>query len=266
VASWLLPGYLRPHFFHLYAYCRWADDLADETGDPRLSLQRLDTWESQLDACYAGRAEHPLFVALHETIEAFSIPRKPFLDLLVAFRRDQQAGRYETMDELLDYCRYSANPVGRLVLYLGRCAAEARLGTLSDAVCTGLQLANFWQDMARDADRGRCYLPRDLCRRHGYTDAMLQRRETNDAFRAMIRAEVDRAEGFLRQGKTLAGLVPRSLRIDVALFYLGGLEVLRGIRRIDYDVWTVRPVVGRWAKLRLFARALPHRWRDGPTT
>ena len=120
VASWLLPASLRPHFFHRYAYCRWADDLADETDDPELSLERLNAWESQLHACYAGHAEHPIFVALQETIEAFSIPRQPFLDLLVAFRRDQQPGRYETMDELLNYCRYSANPVGRLVLYLGR--------------------------------------------------------------------------------------------------------------------------------------------------
>src|SRR5690606_28285597 len=120
VASWLLPRRLRDPFYALYAYCRWSDDLADETGDPQESLRLLDWWESQLARMYAGEAEHPVFIALRQTVADFAIPIEPLRDLLVAFRRDQTQTRYETFADLCEYCRYSANPVGRLVLYLGR--------------------------------------------------------------------------------------------------------------------------------------------------
>lgn len=253
VASLLLPRRLRRHFYHIYAYCRWADDLADETGDPGRSLSLLDWWEEQLRDCYRGRVSHPVFVALRQTIEEFGIPPDPFTDLLVAFRQDQKICRYETLDELLEYCRYSANPVGRLVLYLSRCHDNQR-GALSDSISTGLQLANHWQDVARDWDRGRIYLPQVHCRRFGYGEAQFARREADGAFRRLLAAEVTEAEGWLRRGLPLVRLLPPELRLDVALFANGGLAVLDAIRRRDYDVWTARPVVSRRDKLRLLAR------------
>jgi squalene synthase HpnC len=259
VASWLLPAKLRPHFCNIYAYCRWSDDLADETSGGEASLQLLDWWESQLDDCYRGVATHPVFVALESTIREFEIPSQPFRDLLVAFRQDQNRNRYETFNDLLDYCRNSANPVGRLVLYLGRCHDEPR-GELSDSICTGLQLANFWQDVARDFAIGRIYLPLDSCRRAGYDEAMFERHEFNRQFRQLLADEVDRAESFFRAGEPLVEKVPRELRVDIRLFIDGGLAILKAIRRIDFNVWQKRPTVGRGKKLRLLARAW---WREG---
>jgi squalene synthase HpnC len=259
VASWLLPRALRPHFYCIYAYCRWADDLADEVDGQAQSLKLLDWWEEQLCDCYAGHARHPVFVALAETIAEFAIPETPFLDLLVAFRRDQQALRYETFADLLDYCRYSANPVGRLVLYLGRCHDEAR-GALADSVCTGLQLANFWQDVARDWDRGRLYLPLESCRRFGYDEPQLERRQASPEFRRLLEFEVTRAEGFLHDGLPLVDRVPRYLSGDVWLFIQGGLKILSHVRRLDYDVWSRRPKVTKREQFGLLLGCL---WRNG---
>ena len=253
VASWLLPRHLRQHFYHVYAYCRWADDLADETGDPAASLTLLDWWEDQLRECYHGRTRHPVFVALSETIDRFQIPPDPLTDLLVAFRQDQQVTRYETFDDLLRYCRYSANPVGRLVLYLGRCHDPER-ARLADSICTGLQLANFWQDVAGDWDRGRIYLVGEHCRRWGYDESMFTRRLANEPFRRLLAAEVAEAERWLRRGLPLVGIVPRELKLDVALFIHGGLAILEAIRRAEYNVWSRRPVVSKLQKLRLLAR------------
>ena len=252
VASRLLPRRLRQHFCNVYAYCRWADDLADETADRKWSMELLVWWERQLRECYAGNAVHPVFVALAETIRKFEIPVEPFLDLLVAFRQDQRVTRYETSDQLLEYCRYSANPVGRLVLYLGRCNTPQRV-RLSDSICTGLQLANFWQDVARDWDCGRVYLPQVDCRRFGYDEADFARGECNQAFRLLLAAQVDQAEGWLRRGLPLVALVPAELQLDVALFIDGGLAILDEIRRQDYDVWACRPVVSKMKKLRILA-------------
>jgi len=250
VASWLLPRRLRQHCFNIYAYCRWADDLADETGDPAQSLALLNWWEKQLRACYCGQTVHPVFVALTETIHQFEIPPDPLLNLLVAFRQDQQTTRYESFDELLDYCRYSANPVGRLVLYLDGRHDQAR-ARLSDSICTGLQLANFWQDVARDWGRGRVYLPQSHCRRFGYDESMFARGEYNDAFRHLLAAEVEEAAGWLRRGLPLVDLVSPELRLQVALFIHGGLAVLEAIRRQNYDVWSRRPIVPKLEKFRL---------------
>ena len=247
VTSWLLPRGLKQHFCNVYSYCRWADDLADEVVDPGYSLSLLDWWEQQLDACYRGQSTHPVFVALEDTIRRFSIPREPFADLLVAFRQDQRVTRYETFQQLLGYCRYSANPVGRLVLYLGGCHRPETVG-LADSICTGLQLANFWQDVARDWDRGRVYLPLEHCRTHGYDETMFHRREANRAFRSLLAEEVDEAEGWLRRGLPLVGLVPRWLSLDVALFVHGGLSILEEIRRQEHDVWSRRPVVSKRRK------------------
>ncbi|MGD0382358.1 MAG: squalene synthase HpnC [Thermoguttaceae bacterium] len=251
VASWLLPGRLRQDFYNVYAYCRWADDLADETGDAKRSLDLLDWWERQLGDCYRGQGVHPVFIALAETVRRFKIPIDPFADLLAAFRQDQRISRYETIEGVLEYCRRSANPVGHLVLYLGKCYSMER-AALADSICTGLQLANFSQDVAGDWDRGRIYLPQADCRGFGYTEAMFVRRECNEAFRGLMRMQVDRAEDFLRAGLPLINMMPRELRLDVSLFIHGGLAVLRAIRRQDYDVWTRRPRVSKMEKLRLF--------------
>jgi len=253
VASWLLPGRLRQHFCNVYAYCRWADDLADEGGDPRSSLELLAWWEQQLRECYQGRATHPVFIALDDTIRRFEIPPDPFVDLLVAFRQDQRVTRYETFDQLLNYCRYSANPVGWLVLYLGECHTPQRV-RLADSICTGLQLANSWQDVARDWDRGRIYIPQAHCRRFEYDESHFARREANESFRQLLAAEVAEAEGFLRRGLPLVDMVPEELRLDVALFIEGGLAILEAIRRQQYDVWSRRPTLSRWEKLELAVR------------
>jgi squalene synthase HpnC len=252
VASWLVPRELRPHFHAIYAYCRWADDLADETDSPAESLALLDWWQASLEDCFRGRATHPVFVALAETVAEFAIPIEPFRGLLIAFRRDQQQHRYETFDELRDYCRGSADPVGRLVLHLGRCHDEER-GALSDQICTGLQLANFCQDVARDWRRGRVYLPGETLGRFGYDEAMFVRDEMNEAFRRVMETEVERAERFLLAGLPLADRVPAALQVQVELFARGGLAILASIRRIGYDVWRVWPTVSRWDKLRLLA-------------
>ncbi len=246
----MLPGKLRQHFYNIYAYCRWADDLADKMGDPQQSLALLGWWERQLRDCYEGRSAHPVFIALAETVERFKIPPAPFVDLLVAFRQDQRMRKYETIDELLNYCRYSANPVGRLVLYLSRCHTDETV-LLSDAICTGLQLVNFWQDVAEDFGKGRIYLPQVDCHRFGYEMSHFQNRECNDAFRQLMEYEVERAEGWLRRGLPLINIVRPRLQFEVALFIHGGLAVAEAIRDQGYDVWAKRPIVGRRKKLRL---------------
>ena len=264
VASCLLPRRLRQHFYNVYAYCRWADDLADETGERKRSLELLDWWQEQLRLCYSGTATHPVFVALGETIRRFDIPADPFSDLLVAFRQDQRVTRYDTLEELLGYCRYSANPVGRLVLYLGRCYSGQRAG-LSDSICTGLQLANFWQDVARDYDKGRIYLPRADCLRFGYDESNFARHDCNDAFRRLLAEKVNEAEGRLRRGLPLLEQLPSELRLDVALFAHGGLAILEAIRRQDYDVWTRRPEVSKMKKLWLLLGCWRRLKRGTPT-
>ena len=255
VASWLLPRRLLPHFYSIYAYCRFADDLADELGNPDESLAALDWWESELDRCYAGTPWHPVFVALRPTIEEFSIPREPFARLLTAFRQDQRTVRYRTHDDVLGYCRNSADPVGRLILYLGR-SHDVRRGELSDSICTGLQLINFCQDVARDWRRGRLYLPLETLESAGCSEADFQRadserRRATDTLRQALRVEVDRAESYLRGGRELVELLPRELRVEVSLFLAGGLSVVDAIRRQDHDVWRRRPAVSAAKKLRL---------------
>lgn len=249
VGGLVVPPQVRQHVANLYAYCRWADDLADETAAGE-SLNLLDWWESELDACYAGSAWHPVFTALGETIRRFEIPREPFADLLVAFRQDQRQARYETFEQLLDYCRYSANPVGRLVLYLAECHEPER-ARLADSVCTGLQLANFCQDVSRDWKKGRLYLPLEDCRAFGVDEPVLAAGRSDQSVRQLVAFQADRAERSLREGSPLVGLMPRDWRLAVALFVHGGLAILEEIRRQNYNVLERRPVVGRLEKLRL---------------
>lgn len=266
VATWLLPRSIRPHFHAVYAYCRWADDLADEAATTSEATAGLDWWRRQLDDCYAGHAQHPVFVALAETIRQFEIPQEPFADLLVAFRRDQQQVRYETVAELHEYCRYSANPVGRIVLCLAR-ALEPVNAELSDSICTGLQWANHCQDVARDWHKGRVYIPRKTLQAHGCDVERLAEQGATPQFRAALAEEVTRADDMLRRGLPLVERVPRWLAGDIWLFVAGGRKILERIRRQDYDVWSRRPVVTRGDQFRLlagwlcgrgFARRGPH--------
>lgn len=260
VATWFLPPALRPHFQAIYAYCRVSDDLGDEVGDTAQSLALLDLWGRELDACYEGRACHPVFVALAETIRACAIPKEPFADLLVAFRQDQAVTRFESMPQVLDYCRFSANPVGRLVLYAcgeaGEGAVREERFRLSDATCSALQLANFWQDVRVDFAKGRVYLPQDDMRRFGVTDATIAAGVATPEFRALLRHQVDYARSLFAQGLPLIGMVSRALAVDLDLFSRGGLEILRAIEQCDYDVLSARPSIGKRTKLALALRAL----------
>jgi len=260
LVSWLLPRELHQHFFNVYAYCRWADDLGDEVGDCDRSLELLDWWRRQLDDCYAGHARHPVFVALRPTIQEFSIPPEPFRDLISAFVQDQTVREYETFDQLRDYCRRSADPVGRLVLCLGRVATPRNLAW-SDSICTGLQLANFWQDVARDYDIGRIYLPRGDYERFGYRRNDFEARLINAPFLNLMRFQVDRARQFLIDGLPLVAELPGRLQVDIELFARGGLKILDRIEGIGYRVWETRPKVTRWDAVKLLVGALWNRWR-----
>jgi squalene synthase HpnC len=255
VASWFLPKDLRPHFHAIYAYCRVSDDLGDEVGDPAVALALLDFWGSELDACYEGRTRHPVFVALAETIKECFIPKEPFADLLTAFRQDQTVTRYNTMEDVLAYCRYSANPVGRLVLYACTEASEENF-RLSDATCTALQLANFWQDVRQDYNRGRIYIPqKDLAFYHVGEEYIANGIVTPE-FRRLMHCEVDYARTLFEEGLPLIGNVNRDLALDLDLFSRGGLEILRAIERRGYDVLTARPSISKGTKLALLLRAV----------
>ena len=255
VATWFLPARLRQHFFNVYAYCRISDDLGDEVGDSAASLQLLDQWEGELNACYDGHPRHPVFVALSETVRMFEIPKQEFADLLTAFRQDQTVTRYETFVDLLGYCRYSANPVGHLVLYLGGYRDEERQ-RLSDYTCTALQLANFWQDVSADYAKSRIYLPLEDLRRFGVSEQEIRAGHNTPAFREMMHFEVARAREWFTQGLPLASKVSRELAIDIELFSRGGLEILNAIERQDYAVLGRRPVISKTRKLALVARAM----------
>jgi squalene synthase HpnC len=259
VATWFLPAKLQPHFYSIYAYCRISDDLGDEVPDKSAALALLDLWGRELDACYQGRARHPVFIALAETIRACAIPKEPFADLLIAFRQDQAVTRYETMGDVLGYCRYSANPVGRLVLYA---CGEVSPGSidenfrLSDATCSALQLANFWQDVSVDFFKGRVYIPQEDMRRFGVTDEIIANGVATPEFRALMRHEVKCARGLFQQGLPLIGKVNRDLALDLDLFSRGGLEILRAIERRDYDVLSARPAISKLTKFSLATRAI----------
>jgi squalene synthase HpnC len=254
VATWFLPARLRQHFYNVYAYCRISDDLGDEVGNPQQSLDLLDQWEAELNACYHGAPRHPVFVALAETVRQFSIPQHEFSDLLIAFRRDQTVTRFETFSDVLGYCRYSANPVGHLVLYL--CGySDPERQQLSDATCTALQLANFWQDVTVDYEKGRIYLPLEDMRRFGVTADDIAARQATPEFLAMMRFEVERARQWFDQGLPLVAKVNRELAIDLLLFTRGGQEILNAIERQSFDVLERRPVISKPRKLWLVLRA-----------
>ncbi|MEM9703435.1 MAG: squalene synthase HpnC, partial [Planctomycetota bacterium] len=259
VASFVLPADLRPHFHAVYAFCRWADDLGDEVEGTENSLLLLGWWREQTEALFAGEPpQHPVFVALKSTAERFDLPPEPFLHLISAFEQDQTVTAYDTFEQLLDYCRRSADPVGRLVLKLLSACDERGAGeniARSDSVCTGLQLINFWQDVARDAEIGRRYLPREDMERFGYSPDDFTAGRTTPAFRELLRFEVERAEEQLREGRPLADAIGGRFGIAVDLFAAGGLSICRKLRAIDFAVWETRPTLGKTDGARLLARA-----------
>ncbi len=284
VVSFFLPPTLRSEFHAVYSFCRWADDLGDEVGDRARSTELLSWWRAELAACYAGLPRHPVFVALAPVIERHDIPQQPFDDLIDAFVQDQSVTRYDTWEQVLDYCTRSADPVGRLVLYL--CDyRDAQRQQLSDATCTALQLANFWQDVRRDVlERDRVYIPRDVAHRHGLDIDLMVKAITLDeqgcaqrgsaccpagarvpsagihallpAYRATLRELVERTAPLFAQGRALWPLLAGQVRTDVKLFTLGGEAVLRMIRRLDYNTLQTRPSLSKGAKLALMLQAL----------
>ena len=274
VGSWLLPRSKRRHVHAIYGYCRTVDDLGDEAAPPTVPalaggrevanrevandesaeayrLGLLDWWQTELEACYSGTPSHPVMVALQETIQTFGIPRDPFLKLIEANRMDQRDKRHPTYDDLRYYCDHSANPVGHLFLYLFGYRDDEHQH-LSDATCTALQLANFWQDVTRDYQKGRIYLPLEDLTRFGYSEAELARGVENDAFRQLLSFEVDRAMGLFREGADLVNLLDGPVKLDVALFTRGGVAVLEAIRQQNYNVLTNRPRLSPARKAGLF--------------
>ena len=254
VATWFLPKRLRQHFYNVYAYCRISDDLGDETGNTQASLLLLDEWEAELNACYNGSPRHPVFVALAGTVREFDIPKQTFADLLTAFRQDQTVTSYRTFDDLLGYCHYSANPVGHLVLYL--CGyRDPERQQLSDFTCTALQLANFWQDVSDDYEKGRIYLPLESLKQFQVSEEDIRSKRNTPQFREMMRFEVQRAREWFDRGLPLIGKVNRELAVDLELFSRGGQEILNAIERQGYAVLGNRPAISKTRKLALVARA-----------
>jgi squalene synthase HpnC len=226
-----------------------AKALQQDESIHRLAL--LDWWEKELETCYSGTPSHPIMVALKETIQRFDIPPTPFLKLIEANRMDQRINRYATYHDLLNYCDHSANPVGHLFLYLFGYRDEERQ-SLADATCTALQLANFWQDVARDYAKGRIYLPLEDLERFGYTEAELSKGVVTNSFRQLMAFEVERAQSLFAQGAGLVGLLDGPVKLDVALFTRGGIAVLDAIKSQNFDVLSARPSLSRSRKGTLF--------------
>ena len=253
VSTRLVPVDLRQDLANVYTYARWSDDLADESSEKNATAA-LAAWREGLEDCFAGRPRHPIFVALAKTVQRHDLVIDPFADLLDAFTQDQRMVRYETREQLLAYCRRSADPVGRIVLALAGCRDSQRVA-LSDAICTGLQLVNFWQDIRRDREAGRIYLPAEDRRRHGVEEAMLDADQAEPELIALVREEVDWARRFFDQGAPLVKKAPHVLRPAIGLFLGGGREVAQAIEKAGYDTLRWRPTLSRLAKARLAVSA-----------
>lgn len=257
VVSWLLPRDLHQHFYNVYAYCRWSDDLGDEIADPARALQLLDAWEHDVRECYrhGANVSHPVLIALRQTIIAKHIPVVPFVNLLRAFRQDQKVHRYQNWDDLFDYCRYSANPVGHLVLYLcGYRDAERQL--LSDFTCTALQLANFWQDVSVDLQKDRIYIPLDALAENGLTEADIVERRFDARYVALMKSLTARTRELFRAGQPLAQTVERFLRVDLEMFSGGGLVILDAIEESGFNTLEHRPSLSKWTQAKLLGKTL----------
>ena len=253
-----VPKARRRYVHALYAFARVADDFADEPIYEGARARKLDEWEARLHAAYRGEAEGPIFMALGETVRHLAIPKELLLDLLSAFRQDTQKDRYETWEELLDYCRRSANPVGRLVLLVFEEHAQG-LAPLSDSICTALQLTNHWQDLALDLKRGRIYVPRELLARFGVPEWDLNAGRVSEGLKALMAELVRRTRDLYGLGRPLCDRVGRELRFELRLTWLGGSRILDRIESAGYDVFRRRPHLGALEKAGLAWRAW--RWR-----
>jgi squalene synthase HpnC len=256
VATFFLPAALRSHFHSVYAFCRTSDDLGDEVADTATATSLLASWRLMLHDCFAHpeRSRHPVYVALQPTIAACSLPMQPFDDLISAFEQDQVYTHHASLETLEEYSRYSANPVGRLVLLVSGYRDEV-LMSLSDEICTGLQLANFYQDIAEDRARGRRYVPADAMERFGVSDQQLIDRRFDPKVRAMMQFLVADARARLQRGERITTLVDRDLASTLELFVKGGYAILDAIAAQGYDTLKGRPKVTRAVKLRLLCGA-----------
>ncbi len=254
IASWLVPKELRQHLYNIYAYCRWSDDLADEVADSTTSLELLDWWEAEFRRMDDGKCEHPVMIALSDTRSKYEISDQPFLDLIGAFRKDQSVRRYETDEDLVEYCRQSANPVGRMLLAMAGVKDERCL-KWSDSICTGLQLANFCQDMRRDALMDRIYLPRSRWPEFGLTESEILKAQGTESLRRTLQHWVDDTRPFFEVARRLAVRMPSWLSRDILLFAGGGCAILDAIERSRFDVWKERVSVGAFQKAKLAGMA-----------
>ena len=255
VLTSLTPKPSRPHFAAVYAFCRWSDDLGDEVGDRARSRELLAWWDRQLQAMYAGEASHPILIALADTVKTYEIPIDPFRALISAFAQDQDVLEYPSYEQLHDYCTLSADPVGRLVLYLCN-AYSPRNAQLSDLTCTGLQLANFWQDVSRDLDIGRIYLPADDRQRFGLDDQSLRDKRFTNEYRELLRFEVLRARNLLLEGRELLRQLHGRFRLTIDVFNRGGLAILDAIERAEFDTLSHRPQVSKTQKIGIMVDGL----------
>ena len=260
VATWFLPRQIRPYFESIYAFSRVADDLGDEVEDTGTATRLLGEWRELLRECYDApigslKVRHPVFVALRATIEETGVPRSLFDDLITAFEMDQRVLKHDSIESLAVYSRYSANPVGRLVLWVSGYRDEER-AQLSDKVCTALQFTNFWQDVVEDWERGRRYLPADRMEKFGVTDEQIAERRFTREFRRMMASLVDDTLKMMREGGRVSALVDPELSVTLRLFEQGGRAALEGIVLQDYDVLRARPQVSKSTKFKLLAGAL----------
>ena len=254
VASLLLPRAQRRHVAAIYAFARQADDFADEPAYAGRRLELLADWRARLERARRGEANEDIFIAVAESLRTQQLPVGLLHDLLSAFEQDVRVSSYETFTDVLAYCRLSANPIGRLVLHLFGRAQEPLLAA-SDAICTALQLANFWQDVAIDLDKGRCYLPREDQRRFGCDEAAIRSRSVSPAYASLMRFQVQRTRDLFAQGAELPRMVGGRLGFELRLVMLGGLGILDRIERVGFDVFTRRPSLSRadWGRLVLRA-------------
>jgi phytoene synthase len=259
VGSVLVPKRLRKYFYSIYAFARTADDFADEGYNDNHSeaerLALLDEWQLMLQDCFAGRVAHPIFIALNDTRQKCKLPISLFEDLLSAFSQDVVKRRYQSFNELLDYCRRSANPIGRLILLLFGYTDES-LHILSDHICTGLQLANHWQDVAIDLQKDRVYLPEDDLQAYGLSIKELQQQQLSPAFLELMKFEVERARQLFAKGKPLCTAVNGRLAIELRVVWLGGSRILDGIEANGYDIFNKRPVITKRDKISILFTAL----------
>jgi squalene synthase HpnC len=258
VASFFIPRSKRKHFYAAYAFMRTADDFADhETMDVNRRLLLIVQWQAKLDACYRGISEDPIFIALQNSIEELHIPKEIFDHILNAFKVDLFKNRYAGFDALIDYCRYSANPVGRLVLhvmgYSGHREWERILAD-SDRICTALQLTNHWQDVFMDQKKGRLYLPLADMKEHGYSTEAWEERNVNRPFERLMKFQIERTRNLFHAGRGIFQYLDFPERYEIALIWLGGMRILEKIEKNNFDVLRFRPTLTWWDKIVLFTR------------